>query len=92
MSRVYLVRHGRQTVLSRIAHHGDVLFLPSSDASESPATLQQVAFDDEADVVLVSSSSEASLKVVQAYVSLLMSDDAFRAQCMQQAETGGYLE
>ncbi len=59
---------------------------------ESPETLQHVEFDDESDVVLSMSQSESHLKVVQSYVALLMSDEGFMQQCINKANSGGYLE
>ena len=59
---------------------------------ESPSTLGQISFDDEADGVLVTSDSDSHLMVVQSYVSLLMSDEAFMAQCITRAQTDGSLE
>ena len=59
---------------------------------ETPDTLRDIDFNDEADVLLVTSSSEAALKVVQSYVSLLMSDESLLTQCIEQAQARGYLE
>jgi len=59
---------------------------------ETPETLNSVDFDDEADVLLITSSSEPAMQVIQSYVSLLMSDDTFMTQCVEHARTGGYLE
>ncbi|MEM1433845.1 MAG: Imm51 family immunity protein [Pseudomonadota bacterium] len=59
---------------------------------ESPDTLTSLEFDDESDVLLVSSGSEASLQVVQSYVSLLMSDPAFLDLCIKRGTDEGYLE
>lgn len=59
---------------------------------ESPSTLGQIGFDDEADGVLVTSNSRPHLLVVQSYVSLLMSDEAFMAQCISRAQSDGSLE
>lgn len=59
---------------------------------ESPATLASVDFDDEADEVLVTSRTDAELKVVQNYVSILMTDADFLDSCIRKARRGGYLE
>ena len=59
---------------------------------ESPRTLSSVDFDDEADEVLVTSSTEGALKVVQNYVSILMTDPDFMKACIGKAKRGGYLE
>jgi hypothetical protein len=59
---------------------------------ESPETFDAVEFDDEAEVVLVKSASESSLKQVQSYVSRLMTDASFMQQCISKAKAGGYLE
>jgi hypothetical protein len=59
---------------------------------ESPETLDAIEFDDEAEVVLVRSASESSLKQVQSYVSRLMTDESFKHQCISKAKAGGYLE
>jgi len=59
---------------------------------ESPPTLAAVEFDDEADEVLVKSRSNAALNVVQAYVSILMTDPEFMESCIDRARQGGYLE
>ena len=59
---------------------------------ESPLTLEQVDFDDEADVLLVTCSERPPLEIVQTYASLLMSDETFLLQCMEHARSGGYLE
>jgi hypothetical protein len=59
---------------------------------ESPATLLAIEFDDEADVVRVTSASESPLKQVQSYVSRLMTDESFTHQCISKARAGGYLE
>ena len=59
---------------------------------ESPGTAGEVDFDDEADVVLVTSDSEAALRVIQSYVSMLMSDRAFMERCISKGRERGYLE
>ena len=59
---------------------------------ESPGTLAAIEFDDEADEVLVKSSSNAALNVVQSYVSILMTDPDFMESCIARARQGGYLE
>ena len=59
---------------------------------ESPATLSAISFDDEADEVVVNSQSEAHLKVVQTYVSIIMTDPDFMNSCIQKARGGSYLE
>jgi hypothetical protein len=59
---------------------------------ESPATLSAISFDDEADEVVVISRSEAHLKVVQTYVSIIMTDSDFMNNCVQKARGGSYLE
>ena len=59
---------------------------------ESPATLAAISFDDEADGVLITSASEPALSVVQSYVSLLMTDEAFMRLCIEHARNRGYLE
>ncbi len=59
---------------------------------ESPSTLSAIEFDDEGDMVLVTSTSKEHLEVVQSYVLRLMSDKKFRQGCIDVARTGGYLE
>jgi hypothetical protein len=59
---------------------------------ESPQTLDEIEFDDEAEVVLVKAAAETSLKKVQSYVSRLMNDEPFRDKCISKARAGGYLE
>ncbi len=59
---------------------------------ESPTTLETVNFDDESDVVRITSGSESSIKVIQMYVSLIMTDSDFRDRCIKKAKVGGYLE
>jgi len=60
--------------------------------TESPTTLASLEFDDESDEVLVQSNSEAALKVVQNYVSILMTESDFMDACIIKARSGGYLE
>lgn len=59
---------------------------------ETPETLAAVDFDDEADEVLVTSNSVAALKVVQSYVSILMTDSDFMQDCIVRARQGSNLE
>lgn len=59
---------------------------------ETPPTLSAIAFDDEADEVLITSNSTAALNVVQSYVSILMTDSDFMESCITKARQGGYLE
>jgi hypothetical protein len=59
---------------------------------ESPDTLASIEFDDEADMVLVTSDDRRVLEVVQTYVALLMSDERLRERCVSEAESSGYLE
>lgn len=59
---------------------------------ESPSTLAQIDLDDEADVLLVTARDRPPLEIVQTYAALLMSDDGFLMQCVEQGQNGGYLE
>lgn len=58
----------------------------------SPATLRKIRFDDESDVVLVTSDSKEELEKTQVYVKKLMEDTAFRKACIEHSEKKGYLE
>lgn len=58
---------------------------------ECPAVLASIKFDPEAAMVLVTGSSKANLEVVQQYISVLMSDSAFREICINTATDRGYI-
>ncbi len=60
--------------------------------AESPNTLTSLEFDDSSDEVLVSSSSKATLTLVQNYVSILMTDSDFMGNCITNARRDGYME
>ncbi len=59
---------------------------------ESPKTLHEIEFDDEADMVVIYSESKSALLTVQSRVKKLMSDRAFLNKCIEKSRDGGYLE
>lgn len=58
----------------------------------SPATLKKIRFDDESDVVLITSTSKEEIETTQTYVKKLMNDPGFRDACIQHSMKKGYLE
>jgi len=92
MSRDWVYRSAYLIIVPRLCSSWSRMRFTAALELESPPTLAAVEFDDEADEVLVKSRSNAALNVVQAYVSILMTDPEFMESCIDRARQGGYLE